>query len=98
MTNTKTPAAPTLADDLREMMRVWDRLTETARACFPGDSDRRIEWIVRASMDRALDLDGYRPTGKRGTNIATGLEAIELRHGDHACRRWLLSNGLVVEE
>lgn len=28
--------APTLADDLREMMRVWDRLEATARACFPN--------------------------------------------------------------
>lgn len=46
----------TLADDIREMMAVWERIGAAVREKFPGASDAQVYRLTAGAMKRSLGL------------------------------------------
>ncbi len=87
-----------LNDELTALRRTHKLITEVAMVLFPHASPSWITWVVTATIDRVLDVDGFVRVPVTGTHAATKLEAKAFRHPDRRSTIWLLANGLVLPE
>ena len=56
MTTTNTRIQATIADDIREMMDVWNTIESAARAQFPDASPAELYRICKGAMNHALGI------------------------------------------
>ena len=47
---------PTIQQDLKEMMDVWDKILEAAHEQFPGESEVKLFEIASDAMNHAIGL------------------------------------------